>query len=130
MSDKNDPLAAHAAYYRAFCDRDLAAMAALWAEANVSCIHPGWAAIVDRDAILASFREIFRNPHQEKIETQGEYAIIDGDEARVICVERVADTMLVATNQFRRQDGDWRLVHHQASPLVVAPGAPPRHSLH
>jgi ketosteroid isomerase-like protein len=132
MTDKSDPLAANAAYYRAFCDRDLDAMAQVWAEDKVSCIHPGWAALVDRKTILASFQEIFRNPHQEQIETQGEYVIVDGDDARVICVEKVADATLVATNQFRRKGQGWRLVHHQASPLVVAPVAAPapRRSMH
>jgi len=132
MSDTADLLAANAAYYRAFTERDLTAMAEVWAEGGVSCIHPGWAALIDRNAILASFQEIFRNPLQEIVEAHGEVAFIDGHAARVICVEKVADTTLVATNQFRRgADGVWRLVHHQASPLVVAVEQPPqRRSLH
>jgi ketosteroid isomerase-like protein len=132
MSDKNDLVAANAAYYRAFSERDLDAMSRVWAEDNVSCIHPGWAAIVDRNTILASFKEIFRNPHQEQVKAHGEYVIVDGDDARVICVEKVSESTLVATNQFRREEGAWRLVHHQASPLVIAPVEPAasRRSMH
>ena len=39
-------LFANEAFYRAFADRDMDAMAALWAaDGPVACIHPGWPAL-------------------------------------------------------------------------------------
>jgi ketosteroid isomerase-like protein len=61
MSDEVAILAANAAYYRAFATADFAAMSRIWADNNVSCIHPGWPAMIGRQAILESYREILRN---------------------------------------------------------------------
>ena len=55
-------LVANAAFYRAFSKGDYAAMSALWAErANVACFHPTAPAILGRDAVLESWRQILRN---------------------------------------------------------------------
>jgi ketosteroid isomerase-like protein len=118
MSD-DDILAANAAYYRAFSDGDLKAMSRIWADDNVSCIHPGWPVIIGRQAILESYREILRNPSQERVDPRNETALIGGDEARVICVEFVGGAALAATNLFRRIEGAWRMTHHQASPIAA-----------
>jgi ketosteroid isomerase-like protein len=119
MSDEAEILAANAAYYRAFSSADFAAMSRVWADDNVSCIHPGWPALVGRPAILESYREILRNPDQERIEPRNETVLAAGDEARVICVEFVGGAALAATNMFKRIDGEWRMTHHQASPIAA-----------
>ncbi|HEX5213671.1 MAG TPA: nuclear transport factor 2 family protein [Pseudolabrys sp.] len=119
MSDDDDILAANAAYYRAFSDGDLKAMSRIWADDNVSCIHPGWPVIIGRQAILESYREISRNPSQDRIDPRNETVLIGADEARVICVEFVGGAALAATNLFRRIDGAWRMTHHQASPIAT-----------
>jgi ketosteroid isomerase-like protein len=118
MSD-DDILAANAAYYRAFSDGDLKTMSRIWADDNVSCIHPGWPVIIGRQAILESYREILRNPSQERVDPRNETVLIGGDEARVICVEFVGGAALAATNLFRRIKGAWRMTHHQASPIAA-----------
>src|ERR1039457_5189416 len=87
MSDEAAILAANAAYYRAFTSADFAAMSRLWADDNVSCIHPGWPVLLGRQAILESYREILRNPDQERIDPRNETVMATGDEARVFCVE-------------------------------------------
>ena len=47
-------LAANEAFYEAFRQRDMAAMEALWAQhAPVTCIHPGWEALVGRADVLS-----------------------------------------------------------------------------
>lgn len=114
-------LAANAAYYQAFAARDLAAMNDLWAQEGVSCVHPGWPALIGRMAVLASYRDIFRNSQQEAVTARDEKLLIDGDDGRVFCVEEVGGGLLLATNWFRLIDGQWRLLHHQASPLAPAP---------
>ena len=119
MSDETAILAANAAYYRAFTDADFTAMSRIWADENVSCIHPGWPVLIGREAILESYREILRNPNQERIDLRNETVLTAGDEARVICVEFVGGAALAATNLFKRIDGEWRMTHHQASPIAA-----------
>ena len=119
MSDEAAILAANAAYYRAFATADFAAMSRLWADDKVSCVHPGWPALIGRQAILESYREILRNPNQERIDPRNETVMVAGDEARVFCVEFVGGSALATTNLFKRVDDAWRMTHHQAS-LVAA----------
>ena len=119
MSDDAAILAANAAYYRAFTTADFAAMTRIWADDNVSCIHPGWPVLIGRQAILESYREILRNPNQERIEPRNETVMAAGDEARIFCVEFVGGAALAATNMFKRIDGAWRMTHHQASPIAT-----------
>jgi uncharacterized protein (TIGR02246 family) len=119
MSDEAAILAANAAYYRAFASADFAAMSHIWADDNVSCIHPGWPVLIGRQAILESYREILRNPDQERIEARNETVMVAGDDARVICVEFVGGAALAATNMFRRMGGAWRMTHHQAGPIAA-----------
>jgi ketosteroid isomerase-like protein len=120
MSEEDAVLAANAAYYQAFTFGDFAAMSEVWAEDNVSCIHPGWPVLVGRKAILESYRQIFDNPNQDRIEPRHETVMISGGEARVLCVEFVGGAALAVTNLFRRVAGAWRMTHHQASPIAVA----------
>lgn len=119
MSDASAILAANAAFYAAFAAGDFAALAAIWAEQEtISCIHPGWPAIVGRTAVIGSWREILNNPARPQIVCAEPYAIVDGDHGRVICIELVDGAPLAATNSFRLVQGAWRLVHHQSSPLA------------
>jgi ketosteroid isomerase-like protein len=117
-------LAANKAYYDAFNAHDETAMAALWAQDKVSCVHPGWPSLIGRRAVLASYGEIFRNPRQEPIMSRQETVLVGDGEGRVICIETLGDAALVATNWFRLVDGKWLLMHHQASPLVAVETAP------
>ena len=123
--DDDAVLAANRAFYRAFVERDLAGMEALWAQAApVACIHPGWDALTGRAAVLASWRDIFTQP--TTIRCGAERVLRFGDSsACVICHETLGDGpgggLLVATNLFVREAGAWRMVHHQAG--GVAPGA-------
>ena len=129
MSEETAVLAANDAYYDAFAAKDFAAMSNVWAEDDISCIHPGWPALVGRQAVLGSYRDILRNPRQETVACRNAHALIDNDNARVLCAEIVGDAMLAATNWFRRIDGAWRLVHHQASPVIME-GPAGKQSLH
>lgn len=123
--DETALLEANAAYYRAFAARDLAGMNDLWAEEGCSCVHPGWPALVGRAPVLASYRDIFRNPQQEAVTALDPQTLLDGPDGRVFCVEKVGGGLLLATNWFRLIEGRWRLLHHQASPLVMAQIAEP-----
>jgi len=118
MNDEADILAANAAYYDAFTMADFPAMRRIWADDDVSCIHPGWPTLISRQEILESYRQILGNPHQERIEHRHETVMVSGDEARVFCVEFVGGAALAATNMFRRVNGAWRMIHHQAGPIA------------
>jgi ketosteroid isomerase-like protein len=112
-------LAANAAYYRAFSTGDFAAMTGIWADDGVSCIHPGWPALVGRDDILDSYRGILASRTRPRIAHQDDTVIVTGDEGRVLCVEIVEGAALAATNIYRRVGHAWRMVHHQASPIAM-----------
>ncbi len=114
-----DVLEANAAFYRAFSERDAAAMGGLWARrAPVACVHPGWDALDGRDEVLRSFADILGSPNAPHIECTLASAHVLGEVAYVVCHELLPDARLVATNVFVHEDGAWRLVHHQATPVA------------
>jgi len=122
MSDADDALAANEAFYRAFNQRDIALMTALWAASeDVTCIHPGWNALEGRERVLDSWRAILGNPSQSRIVTGGATVSFRGDVAIVLCRELVGGSPLIATNVFVRESEGWKLLHHQSGP--VASGA-------
>jgi ketosteroid isomerase-like protein len=121
MSDTDDILAANAAYYRAFSAGDVAAMSRIWADDGVSCVHPGWTPLIGRAIVIDSYRDILTSPSRVRIVHREDTAIVTGDEGRVVCIEIVEGTALLAATNFYRRIGDaWRMVHHQASPIAVA----------
>jgi ketosteroid isomerase-like protein len=118
MSSDAEVLAANQAFYDAFAGGDVGALDALWAErAPVACIHPGWEALHGRNDVMASFRAILRGGSAPSVRCVRPSAHVVGESAYVICGEAVEDAELVATNLFVREDGRWRLVHHQAGPV-------------
>jgi ketosteroid isomerase-like protein len=120
MSDEDAILAANAAYYRAFSTGDFATMSRIWAEDGVSCVHPGWMPLVGRDAVIESYRAILTGPNRLRIAHRDDTAMVTGDEGRVLCIEILEGTaLLAATNVYRRIGGAWRMVHHQASPIAM-----------
>jgi ketosteroid isomerase-like protein len=131
MNDEEAILAANAAYYMAFAAGDIAAMSRIWAEDGVSCVHPGWTPLVGRAAVVESYRGILASPNRVRIAHRDDIAIVAGDEGRVVCIEIVEGTaLLAATNCWRRVGGAWRMTHHQASPIAmpveVDESGPPR----
>jgi ketosteroid isomerase-like protein len=121
MSRDIEVLEANEAFYRAFAGRDVAAIDDAWARrAPVACIHPGWDALDGREEVVASFRAILESGSAPRVRCTLAQAHLLGEVAFVTCHELVEGATLVATNLFVREDGAWRLCHHQASQL--APG--------
>ncbi|MGZ3421500.1 MAG: nuclear transport factor 2 family protein [Polyangiales bacterium] len=117
MADEDDVLKANARFYDAFVRRDADAMDALWARTlPVACIHPGWSALRGRARVLASWRGILGNPGSPKLRCVGASVHLLGEVAFVICYEEVEGGRLLATNVYAREDGEWKMVHHQAGP--------------
>ncbi len=110
------------AFYRAFRDRNLGAMEAIWAsELPVACIHPGVEPLVGREAVLESWRGILQQEAAPRVVCSHVAVHVLGEVAFVTCLEGAAGQppSLAATNVFGWEGGAWRLVHHQAGPLAV-----------
>ena len=119
MTDSDAVLAANLEFYRAFTARDRAAMKALWARrAPVACLHPGWTALTDRDAIIQSWEGILSSPDAPRIACFDEQVLLYGDVALVLCEEELDSGTLAASNLFVREDGEWRIAHHHAGQIV------------
>ena len=113
-------LAANEAFYRAFAQRDMDAMAELWAsEAPVACTHPGWPVLLGRDDVLASWRGILENPAAPNIRVADPVVHRMGGTALVFCSEVVDGSPLAATNVFVLEGDAWRMTHHHAGPVTL-----------
>lgn len=117
MDDHDAILAANEAFYAAFRAGDHAAMDALWsARRDVACVHPGSEPLHSRADTLDSWREILDGSTPIQCIHPRVHQL--GDAAFVICGEQMPGGVLVATNVFVREGGDWRMVHHHAGPGV------------
>ena len=129
MTDQDAVLAANLEFYRAFAARDPAAMDALWARHSpVACLHPGWSAVKDRDAIMESWAGILSNPAAPRIACYDEQVFLYGDAALVLCEEELEGGTLAASNFFVREDGIWRMAYHHAGQIVRRQAERPRRS--
>lgn len=139
MTDDERAVAeANAAFYAAFEAKSIDAMGDAWARSSpVTCIHPGWTPLVGRDAVLASWAGIFRGTKTARFRLRDPRIFVSGSLAWVILVEELAleqasgeriHAQVLATNTFVREDGVFRMVHHQAGPapdLAPAVDEPP-----
>lgn len=129
MTDHDAVLAANLEFYRAFAARDAAAMDAVWAQrAAVACLHPGWTALTDREAIISSWSGILSNPDAPRIACFDERVLLYGDTALVLCEEELDGGTLATSNLFVREDGAWRIAHHHAGQIVRRQAERRRHS--
>ena len=111
-------LAANQAFYQAFTHSDVDAMDAAWSkEAPVACVHPGWAPLIGRERVMQVWRGILENG-STNISFDHATAHVVGDTAYVLCREVVGGAPLAATNFFVLEHGQWKLVHHQATPVA------------
>jgi ketosteroid isomerase-like protein len=131
MSDQDAVLFANDAFYLAIANRDVEAMQRLWAEGPVACLHPGWAALVGRDDVLDSWERILSHDAAPKIACREPCVLGHGEVAVVVCYEEIDGELLVATNIFRRDGRQWRMVHHQAGPTAaqLAPEEPTQNNI-
>lgn len=131
MDEIDAVLESNRSFYRAFARGDVGAMEDLWSrEEEITCIHPGWQALLDRHTVMQSWHAILADP--PPIRCVGARAFVSGTIAYVVCYERIGNNVLVATNILRNEDGAWRLIHHQAGPSpsvreVSAPAGQPVH---
>ncbi|HYG89858.1 MAG TPA: nuclear transport factor 2 family protein [Azospirillum sp.] len=126
MTDADTVLALNQSFYRAFASLDYTAMDALWAQQlPVACLHPGWTLLLGREAVMESWRALLAGPQPQSVHPRNEQVLMLGDTALVLCEEVLPGTVCAASNLFAREDGAWRLVHHQSGPLAPAAERPP-----
>jgi len=121
------PDEAETAFYTAFANTDLDAMMEVWlASDTVICVHPVGPRITGREAVRASWADIFRNNGGLKfrlgevnrtqdallsVHVLHEHITVPGESA-----ERAA---AVATNIYQLTDSGWRMILHHASPVAT-----------
>ena len=140
--------AANTALYDAFETGDIDLMGALWLDdagtdgvTEVICVHPGWAPVRGRGAVLRSWSMIMANTAyiqffltEVKVQVSGDVAVVTCGENILTGMAGTGDTddgdpspgfaggRAVATNIFRRTTDGWRLWLHHASPVLTSPG--------
>ena len=139
MSEKNSGSgfataeAAEAAFYEAFSSCDVEAMAVVWAEEGVVCIHPGSAALLGREVVMQSWTSILCNAERPTLHVEVLSRTVSNDMAVHIVEEYLTagggarmTSMVLATNVYRREQDGWRLLEHHAS--LPGPGQSSIHS--
>jgi hypothetical protein len=123
-------LAANRAFYRAFNERDAAAMEMLWApNGAMICLHPGQNPLLERADIIASWRGILGHPQSPKVRCTDEWVIGRPGLAVVVCREILGEGQLIATNTFARHAEGWHVIGHHSGQVPAidrprpAPGA-------
>jgi len=129
--------AANTALYDAFETGDIDLMGAVWLDddgpVEVACVHPGWAPVHGRGAVLRSWSMIMANTAYIQFVLTDVRVQVSGDVAVVTCGENMLTGMpetaedaaafaggrAVATNVFRRTPVGWRLWMHHASPVLA-----------
>ncbi|HXD36554.1 MAG TPA: nuclear transport factor 2 family protein [Rhodanobacter sp.] len=122
--DSAQPLAALAAFYRAFNRRDLGAMSCNWAnDAAASMSNPlggiarGW------PAIRAVYERIFTGParvqvafHDFTLHEAGDcFHAVGRERGTLVNGDTRLELAIRTTRLYRRIDGAWRQVHHHGS---------------
>ena len=119
---------AETAFYEAFERGDIAAMMAVWAEADdVVCIHPNGPRLVGFEAVRESWVRIFAGGARLRVRTV-EGRDFNSPTLAVSCViellaapeENAPVTQVFATNVYELTENGWRMVAHHAAPAPAA----------
>ena len=114
MADRKQAvLDANRVFYEALARADYPTMETLWArEHDIAVIHPGWSPLHGRKAVLDAWRRIFTGASQSSLNCSEAKVYFMEDAAFVICIERMPEGEVVATNIFVQEHGAWKLTHH------------------
>ncbi len=115
------------AFYRAFEGLNIEVMKKIWLkESYIQCIHPGWRLLAGWEAVMESWREIFKNTQdiqflltEVRIRVQDPLAWVTVYENITSRVEEETSTGIVlTTNIFERKPEGWFIIHHHGSPTI------------
>jgi ketosteroid isomerase-like protein len=128
MSDSDEVMQAHAAFYEAFHSLDTEQMERVWLQdPRIVCIHPGWRKLVGWGPVMASWERIFDNVFEMQFELGEADVTISGDLAEVVVEENLTQrgydgiirSTVLATNVFERAGDQWKMVLHHGSPVAM-----------
>jgi len=123
---------ANAAFYSAFENRDLDAMAEVWERTDRATVtHPGWPTLRGWPKVVASWDAIFAGTPWIQFVLTDVQVEVAGASAWVTLDENILQTAgvtpeddvpldaarVAATNVFALADGRWRMVVHHGSPV-------------
>ena len=99
----------------------------LWStkDPNVRVVHPGMMSLQGRDAVMASWKQILASPgtgtKEFEIRPSRTQVDICGLVAICSCIESTSKGggNLEALNIYKREGGTWRMILHQAGPILV-----------
>ena len=115
------------AFYSAFEMADINLMDALFADKNVSCIHPNAMPIIGRDAVLDSWEKILATISEPAFYPEVLHRTVEGDEIGNTAIHLVAEriaadhqmgtetSLVIATNVYIKQENGWRMMMHHSS---------------
>lgn len=119
--DEKEVLFLNERFYAAFAAGDEESMAAIWGrEERIACLHPGWEPLIGRDLVLQSWEAILQSPPPIRCVSPSTLPL-GRDGMAVLCWEEIGGEFLIATNLYRLEAGEWRLVSHQAGPVRSGP---------
>ncbi len=127
LDSENDVHKANEAFYKAFEGLDIKIMEKIWLkESYIQCIHPGWSLLAGWEAVMESWREIFKNTQdiqflltEVRIRVQDPLAWVTVYENITSRVEEETSTGIVlTTNIFERKPEGWFIIHHHGSPTI------------
>jgi ketosteroid isomerase-like protein len=134
MSESDEVMKAHAAFYEAFQSLDMEKMERVWLQdPHITCIHPGWRKLVGWGPIMASWERIFGNLFEVTLELGEADLMISADLAVVVVEEKltqrgydgISHSLVLATNVFERVGGKWFMILHHGSPVIQPDDEPP-----
>ncbi len=127
-------------YYDAFQSLSGDEIAKLWwHDDQASCIHPGWDIRRGWPLVRAAYEDIFENTKSIRFALGDVQVHLVGDLAYITCVENLVSEeqdlsdylgAVLATNVFERRHGEWKMIHHHASPFSSDESDLPEGPLH
>lgn len=117
------------AFYAAFASCSVQDMGAVWAEADVVCIHPGAPALVGHTAVMNSWARILTAGDSVDIEYERVTRMATDDIAvhvvREILIQNDGRVEVTATNIYRCLEGAWKMIEHHGSQAMAKTRATP-----
>lgn len=126
--DSDEILRVNGLFYEALGTRDLELMDKVWIKDSRSgCVHPGWTALRNWEAIRQSWESVFNPQDQVDISISNVTVDVRNDVAWVTCLQEmiyikrdpVMFNLSQSTNIFEKKSGRWLMIFHHASPIPV-----------
>ena len=128
QKDSDEILRVNGLFYKALGTRDLELMDKVWIKDSRSgCVHPGWTALRNWEAIRQSWESVFDPQDQVDISISNVTVDVRNDVAWVTCLQEmiyikrdpVMFNLSQSTNIFEKKSGRWLMILHHASPIPV-----------